>query len=106
MRGWFFTAIGGLAEGFLIWAQHRWFWWPLHPIGFAIGVGWLTGHIWFSCLVAWVLKLAILHVWGVRMFQTLKPFFLGLILGEVSVNGVWGCIYPFFTDVGKVLAVT
>ena len=73
----------------------------LHPIGFAIGVGWLTGHIWFSGMVAWVIKLVILHFWGVRMFQMLKPFFLGLILGEVAVGGVWGSIYPFITDTGK-----
>ena len=105
VRGWLFTALGGLAEGFLVWAQHRWFWWPLHPIGFAIGVGWLTGHIWFSCMVAWVIKLVIVHIWGVRMFQMMKPFFLGLILGEVSVSGVWGSIYPFVTDTGKWLTV-
>ena len=105
VRGWLFTALGGLAEGFLVWAQHRWFWWPLHPIGFAIGVGWLTGHIWFSCMVAWVIKLVIVQIWGVRMFQMMKPFFLGLILGEVSVSGVWGSIYPFVTDTGKWLTV-
>ena len=35
----------------------------------------------------------------------MKPFFLGLILGEVSVSGVWGSIYPFVTDTGKWLTV-
>ena len=46
-------------------------------LGFAIGVGWLTGHIWLSAMVSWGLKLAILHYWGASMFQRLKPFFLG-----------------------------
>ena len=50
---------------------------PLQPLGFAIGVGWLTGHIWLSAMVSWGLKLAILHYWGASMFQRLKPFFLG-----------------------------
>ena len=101
LRGWLFTGIGAAAEGFLMWAQHRWFWWPFHPIGFAIAVGWLTSQIWFSAMVAWLLKLVILRYGGVRIFQGLKPFFLGLILGEVSVNGVWGVIYAFSIDKGR-----
>ena len=101
MRGWIFRGIGALAEGFLMWAQHRWFWWPFHPVGFAIGVGWLTSQIWFSALVTWLLKLVILRFGGLRLFQGLKPFFLGLILGEVSVNGVWGVIYSFTVEKGR-----
>lgn len=89
VRGWVFTGIGGIVEGLLMWAQHRWFWWPLHPLGFAIGVGWLTGHIWFSALVAWGLKLVILQYGGARLYGGLKPFFLGLILGEATVAGTW-----------------
>jgi hypothetical protein len=101
MRGWLFRGIGAAAEGFLIWAQHRWFWWPFHPVGFAIAVGWLTSQIWFSAMIAWLLKLVILRFGGVRIFQGLKPFFLGLILGEVSVNGVWGVIYPLTIEKGR-----
>ena len=74
-----------------------------HPLGFAIAVGWLTEGIWFSAMLAWLLKLTILFIWGVRMFRFMKPFFLGLILGEVAVGGVWGIIYSFTTDVGRVL---
>ena len=105
VRGWIFRGIGGLAEGFLVWAQHRWFWWPLHPLGFAIAVGWLTGHIWFSAMIAWGIKLMILHFWGPGMFQSLRPFFLGLILGEVAVAGFWGVIYHFTTEKGHWLTV-
>ena len=42
----------------------------------------------------------ILHVGGGKLFQTLKPLFLGLILGEVMVGGVWGVIYAFTTENG------
>jgi hypothetical protein len=34
-----------------------------------------------------------MHYGGARLFQSLKPFFLGLILGEVCLNGIWGFIY-------------
>ena len=103
VRGWIFTGIGAGLEVFLMWAQHRWFWWPLHPIGFAIAIGWLTSQIWFSAMVAWLLKLVISRFGGARLFQNLKPFFLGLILGEVAAGGVWGVIYVFTEDVGRVL---
>ena len=103
IRGWLFTAIGGGLEGLLMWAQHRWYWWPLHPVGLAIGVGWLTGHIWFCALVTWVQKLTILHCWGSGMFRKLKPLFFGMILGEVCVAGVWGLIYALTSERGRML---
>ena len=101
MRGWLFTGIGAAAEGFLMWAQHRWFWWPFHPVGFAISVGWLTSQIWFSALIAWLLKGVIVRFGGVRLFRDVRPFFLGLILGEVSVQGIWAVIYALSTEKGR-----
>jgi hypothetical protein len=103
LRGWLFKGIGATVEGFLLWATHRWLWWPLHPIGFAIAVGWLTGHIWFSALVCWILKATILHYGGPSRFHNLKPFFLGLILGECIVAGGWGLIYWITGDLGRIL---
>lgn len=101
MRGWLFKGIGAVCEGFLMWAQHRWHWWPFHPIGFAIAVGWLTSQIWFSALIGWLVKGAIVRFGGVKLFQNMKPFFLGLILGEVAVSGVWGVIYVLTTEQGR-----
>jgi len=89
LRGWVFTGIGGVFEGFLMYAQHRFYWWPLHPLGPVVGVGWLTGQIWFSALVAWLLKLLILKYGGARLFERVPPYFLGLILGETVVIGTW-----------------
>ncbi len=104
MRGWLFKTIGGLGSGFLSWAQYRWSWWPFHPLGFALSVGWLTGYIWFTSLVAWGIKLTIMHYGGARLYQNLKPFFLGLILGEVTVNGVWGVIFSLIGERGRILS--
>ena len=82
MRGWFFKGVGAVTEGFLMWAQHRWHWWPFHPIGFAVAVGWLTSQIWFSALICWILKGSIVRFGGVHLFQRLKPFFSGLSWGR------------------------
>ena len=64
-------------------------------------MGWLTSQIWFSALIAWILKAIIVRFGGVHLFQNLKPFFLGLILGEVSVSGFWGIIYPLTIERGR-----
>jgi cell division protein FtsX len=89
VRGWVFTGIGAAVEGLLVLAQYRLHWWPLHPIGFIIGAGWLTSQIWFSVLVAWTVKVVILKYGGGRAFNAGKPFFLGLILGEACIAGFW-----------------
>lgn len=104
MRGWIFKAIGGAFEFLLMWAQHRWHWWPLHPIGFTIAFGWLMSSVWFSAFIAWLLKAIILHVGGGKLFQQLKPFFLGLILGEVMTGGAWAVIYSLTVENGRVLS--
>ena len=88
-RGWLFTGIGGLVEGLLMWGHHRFYWWPLHPLGFVISIGWLTGQIWFSVFLAWLIKVNITRLGGAQLYERSKPFFLGLILGEATAGGFW-----------------
>ena len=101
VRGWIFTGIGGAMEGFLMWANHRWFWWPLHPLGLVVCVGYLASHVWFSAFVAWLLKLCILKYGGGSLFTNVKPFFLGLIMGEATCSGVWLAIDYMTGTVGN-----
>jgi len=101
MRGWVFTGVGAAIEGFLMFAQHRFYWWPLHPVGFVISVGWLTGQIWFSVFVAWMLKSIIVKYGGARAFNVAKPLFLGLILGEAVVAGFWLVVDWLMGEVGN-----
>ena len=89
LRGWMFTGIGGVVEGLLMWANHRWTWWPLHPLGFVVAAGFITGQIWLSAMIAWMLKMVIFQYGGGRLFVRLRPVFLGMILGEASTGGLW-----------------
>jgi len=63
--------------------------WPLHPIGYAMGPSWPMIQLWFSIMVGWLMKWLILRWGGMRMFRQARPFFLGLVLGEFVVAGVW-----------------
>ena len=86
---WQFMGIGAGVMAALMWARHHFLWWPLNPLGFTIAANWKTGHIFCSALLAWFLKLVILRYGGVRLYRNLRPFFLGLILGEIVAAGVF-----------------
>jgi len=87
--GWLFTAMGGVGMSLLMLAQHRLLWWPFHPLGFAISSVWAIHFVWFSIFIAWCLKATIIKYGGAKLFATLRPFFVGLILGEFATQGVW-----------------
>ncbi len=104
LRGWLFTGIGGFFEAVLLWGHHRFYWWPLHPLGFIVSVGWLANQVWFSVLIAWALKLGIVKWGGMPLYERAKPFFLGLILGEATAAGLWLCIDGALGQTGHFLS--
>ena len=80
----------------LMWARQRLLWWPLHPIGYPIGAVWLMDQLWFSIAIAWLLKLVVMKYGGPSLFRRARPFFLGLIIGQFFIAGLW-LIIDFFT---------
>jgi hypothetical protein len=46
-------------------------------------------QLWFSILLAWLFKLAIIKYGGPRLYQLGRPFFLGLIAGQFVTAGLW-----------------
>lgn len=89
LDAWLFMAIGGAAMALLMSARHHFLWWPLHPLGYTISANWKTGHIFASAFLAWWLKLLILRYGGPKLYKSLRPFFIGLILGEIVGAGGW-----------------
>ncbi len=85
--GWFHTGIGSGVMTLLLLARRFWGWWPLHPIGFPISstFHWMA----FNAFLAWLFKGPILRYGGVSMYRSLRPFFLGLILGHFTIFGVF-----------------
>ncbi|HOM80181.1 MAG TPA: hypothetical protein PLZ94_00225 [Armatimonadota bacterium] len=70
----------------------RYLWWPFHPIGYTISGSWSMNLVWMPMLIAWVLKGSILKWGGLRLYRTLLPFFLGLILGDIMMGCLWSLI--------------
>lgn len=93
-----FAALGASIMGLLMYSRHRFINWPLHYIGFPIGGTYVMFFAWSSMFLGWILKLFILKYGGSRVYISLRPFFLGLVLGNIVCAGVW-MIINVLTDV-------
>ena len=103
LDGWAFTGVGALLMGLFTYIRYRFVWWPIHPLGFATGTFYIMNWVWFSIFLAWLLKTVMLKYGGSAAYTRTRPFFLGLILGQVVVAGLW-LVIDFFTGMtGNVL---
>ena len=84
-----YLGMGGGIMSFLLLARRLMPRWPLHPISFIICFHWSAAVTWMSVFVAWCIKGLVLKLGGPRLFVKLRPFFLGLILGEAVIAGLW-----------------
>jgi len=80
-----FFAVGIGVTLFLIVMRSQFFWWPLHPLGYALAGSQSTIEFWFPCLLAWVLKSLGLRYGGISFYRAVRPIFLGLIVGEFGM---------------------
>jgi hypothetical protein len=101
VAGWILTAVGAAVMLFLQAMRMRFAWWPFHPVGFAIGGVWIMDQIWFTCFLAWLAKAVILRYGSMKTFRGARPFFLGLILGQFTCNGIWLFIDQFTGHTGN-----
>ena len=105
LAGWLWTGVGGLIMTALMVARHHLPWWPFHPIGFAVSMGWVMNNIWFSIFLAWLIKVVVLKYGGPRMYAQSRPFFLGVVLGQFVVGGFWLVVDAFTGMIGNAIPV-
>jgi hypothetical protein len=98
-----FFLIGAVFTIFLTLMRMRFWWWPFHPLGYAMSTSWGIIVFWFPILVAWILKTVILGAGGMRLYRRARMFFLGMIFGEFTmavIFTIYACItnnpVPFF----------
>ena len=91
-----FLAIGAGLAGLLSLAQYRFAGWPLHPVGLGIALTNTVSIDWFGIFLAWLIKLLALRYGGIRLYRTLLPFFIGLILGTCVGVGGAALVYAFY----------
>jgi hypothetical protein len=86
------TLAGVAVTGILMTLRTHFVWWPLHPIGYAIAGTFTMDWLWFPTLIGWLVKALTLRYGGMQLYRTMIPFFIGLILGDYVIGGVWSLV--------------
>jgi len=87
--------IGAGTMIFLLWMRRLFLWWPFHPLGYIMGDSWPTVQIWFPIMLGWLIKSLVMRFGGIKIYKRLLPGFLGLVLGEFAIKGLWVVIDMF-----------
>jgi hypothetical protein len=87
-----FTGAGAAITLALATLKTRFFWWPFHPIGYALANSYALEYFWMPIFVGWFIKALIVRYGGVKMYRAAIPFFLGLILGDYIIAALWSII--------------
>jgi hypothetical protein len=98
------NAAGAAIVGALAWLRINFVWWPIHPLGFVMATSWSSLNLWFSLFLGWVFKLLTIRYTGLRGYVRFRPFFLGMIMGDVLGAVPWQ-IVGWFTKVGMMVTV-
>ena len=84
--------VGALVFIFLALMRLRFLWWPFHPAGFIIGFGLYHYPMYFTFLIAWLVKCLVLRYGGLRVYRQTLPIAIGLIMGDVLNRSLWNII--------------
>ena len=90
---------GGAAMFGMFWMRQYYLWWKLHPIGYLMMTSYATYCFWGSFFIGWLLKYTVLKFGGVAQYRKLRPFILGVVLGECFIGGIW-IIVGLITGIG------
>lgn len=85
------TAVaGGMAFTFLLAVMRtRFWWWPLHPVGYLAANVWGTQSWWSPMFIGWLVKTLVIRYGGLRLYQKTMPAAVGMILADRLLSFCW-----------------
>ena len=96
-------AVGAAIIYLMMLARSRLLWFPLHPIGFLVALSPPIQRLWVSIFLGWLAKVLITRFGGTETYRKAVPFFLGLILGDVTMMVFWLTLDYFQNRQGHML---
>jgi len=90
-----FSIAGAVVMLVLVICYHRFYWWPIHPIGYLTAYSSAMRILWFSFFIGWACNALCMRYGGVGLFKKLRNFFIGLIIGDFFMAGTWAIIGIF-----------
>ena len=94
-----FALTGALAMGIIVACYHRFYWWPLHPLGYLMIYSSAMKILWLSFFLGWFFNALCMRYGGIVLFKKFRYFFAGLIVGDFIMGGTFAII-GFFTEYG------
>ncbi|HVF10225.1 MAG TPA: DUF6785 family protein [Abditibacteriaceae bacterium] len=92
----FWMGVGATVVWLLTLARSRLLWFPLHPIGYIMSSSAAVSRWWFSYFVGWLIKSLLMKYGGHESYRMVRPFMIGLILGNLTAMVGWMLI-GFYT---------
>jgi len=82
-------SVGAAVCAGLIRMRQMFLWFPLHPIAYVVGNGYEASRMWFPFLLGWSAKALVTRYGSIGLYRLLQAPFLGLVVGEYVVAGIW-----------------
>jgi hypothetical protein len=93
------TVFGAMAFAVVQSLRLRFAWWGVHPVGLLVMRSWALRHFWFPIFLGWLFKRPLVRYGGLAAYNRARPFFLGLILGDMLLAATF-LIVGFITGKG------
>jgi hypothetical protein len=90
-----FAIVGAAVMVALVLCYHRFYWWPLHPIGYLMAYSSAMRILWFSFFMGWLCNAVCMRYGGVVLYKKIRFFFIGLIIGDFLMGGSWALVGLF-----------
>jgi len=92
-----FILVGAILMSILVIGYHRFYWWPIHPIGYLTAYSSAMWYLWFCFFIGWLCNAICMRYGGVVLYKKVRYFFMGLIVGDFLMAGSWA-LYGLFSD--------
>jgi len=90
-----FAMIGTGIMLVLVFCYQRFYWWPIHPIGYLTAYSSAMRILWVSFFIGWLCNALCMKYGGVTLFRKMQYFFIGLIIGDLLMGGIWALVGQF-----------
>ena len=81
--------VGAITVWLLVLCRSRFLWFPLHPLGLLPALTYPMTELWFPFFLGWMIKSLVLRFGGQEAHLKVRPFMIGLILGNLSAVMFW-----------------
>lgn len=73
----------------MVFLNKNYLWFRISPLGYLFGSTWTMAHVWFSVFLGWLCSYLATRGGGFRFYRQMRPFFIGMVLGEFVTSALW-----------------